>query len=256
MEEINLERFPHSESAKRMLDYVSADFYGKSYVGKWLYQVMGQEYDEASRIMEELPYQFFPETATWGLKYHEIKWGLPVRENLSHEARRKLIYQARDFRAPMTPYRMETSVSNVTGYEVRIFDCHDPGEYVFDHPNRFMIALSAEGSIDVAAVHRLVDALKQSHTTYGISDWVIEVVECGKFEKILQQRIVFRVAVKCTYAVAAKQEMRMCIDNKTEGIGASVNTKRNLWYFDGSVRLDGSRILNALDKNEDLEGLS
>ena len=47
MEEINLERFPHSESAKRMLDYVSADFYGKSYVGKWLYQVMGQEYDEA-----------------------------------------------------------------------------------------------------------------------------------------------------------------------------------------------------------------
>ena len=33
---------------------------------------MGKEMDDAHlRIEEELPYQAFPETATWGLRYHE-----------------------------------------------------------------------------------------------------------------------------------------------------------------------------------------
>ena len=106
MEKFDIENFPTSESAKKMLSYVTEGFYDKSYVGKWLYQVMGLEYDAALKIAEELPYQFFPETATWGLMYHEIKWGLPIRKNLSYEERRRLIYQKRDNRAPMTPYRM------------------------------------------------------------------------------------------------------------------------------------------------------
>ena len=92
-EKFNLEEFPTSESALRMLSYVSEDFYKKSYVGKWLFQVMGLEYDEARKLVEELPYQMFVETATWGLMYHELKWQLPIRNNLSYEERRKLIYQ-------------------------------------------------------------------------------------------------------------------------------------------------------------------
>ena len=32
---IDLERFPWSDSAKRMLTYVTKDWYEKSYVGKW-----------------------------------------------------------------------------------------------------------------------------------------------------------------------------------------------------------------------------
>ena len=44
-EKFDLEAFPTSESAVRMLSYVSQGFYDSSYVGKWLYQVMGMEYD-------------------------------------------------------------------------------------------------------------------------------------------------------------------------------------------------------------------
>ena len=40
-EKFDLEAFPTSESAVRMLSYVSQGFYDNSYVGKWLYQVMG-----------------------------------------------------------------------------------------------------------------------------------------------------------------------------------------------------------------------
>lgn len=106
MGKIDLENFPTSECANEMLGYVTNHgFYDKAYVGKWLFQVMGLEYDEAQKLAEELPLQMFPETATWGLKYHEIKWQLPVREHLPDEERRKLIFQKRDDRPPMTPYR-------------------------------------------------------------------------------------------------------------------------------------------------------
>ena len=66
MTDEELELFPTSESALKMLSYVTPGFYDKSYVGKWMFQVMGLEYDKALKLAEELPEQFFPETATWG----------------------------------------------------------------------------------------------------------------------------------------------------------------------------------------------
>lgn len=127
MERFDLENFPVSESAKNMIASVSDGFYDNSYVGKWLYEVTGQEYDTAREIAEDILNQLFPETATWGLMYHEIKWGLPVRENLPYEERRQLIYRKRDYRAPMTPYRMEGYLKTATGFDVRIADINDPG---------------------------------------------------------------------------------------------------------------------------------
>lgn len=40
---IDLENFPTSQSAQNMLATVTPGFYDQSYVGKWLYQVMGLE---------------------------------------------------------------------------------------------------------------------------------------------------------------------------------------------------------------------
>lgn len=165
---IDLENFPTSESAKRMLASVTPGFYDKSYVGKWLYQVMGLEFDEAEKLIaEELPLQFFPETATWGLMYHEIKWGLPVRDYLSYEERRKLIYEKRDQRAPMTPYRMESLVKNSTGFNIRVSDIHDMlHEYPVDHPNKFVAVFFGTGNVDISTAIALVGRIKQSHTTF------------------------------------------------------------------------------------------
>lgn len=42
----------------KMLSYVTPGFYDKSYVGKWMFQVMGLEYDKALKLAEELPEQF------------------------------------------------------------------------------------------------------------------------------------------------------------------------------------------------------
>ena len=58
MTDEELELFPTSESALKMLSYVTPGFYDKSYVGKWMFQVMGLEYDKALKLAEELPEQF------------------------------------------------------------------------------------------------------------------------------------------------------------------------------------------------------
>ncbi len=213
-ENIDLKNFPVSDSAKRMLSYVSDGFYEKSYVGKWLFQVMGDEYDYARKLVLELPYQFFPETATWGLMYHELKWGLPVRENLPIEQRRLLIYQKRDLKAPMTPYKMEAYLAQATGFCVRVADVNDPGRFGFvpQHPNIFKVYFTGEGTLDSRAVHQMINRMKQSHTAYTVNDRVVFTADNRDIEEIILKR------------------MRLYM-------------KANFWgcyLFDGSYRFDGA----------------
>jgi hypothetical protein len=197
VEKFDLENFPKSESAKKMLSTVSDGFYDTSYVGKWLFEVMGQEYDTVNELMEDLPNQMFPETATWGLMYHEMKWGLPVRNDLDYEERRKLIFQRRDYRAPMTPYRMETYLNNSMDFEFHVLDVHDPGEYNFalEHPNIFKVIAIGEGTLDMKSLREKLDALKQSHTLYRVADWISVILDNRNLEKVNVLRVTNRMAV-------------------------------------------------------------
>lgn len=230
VEKIDLENFPTSESAQNMLATVTPGFYDQSYVGKWLYQVMGLELDEAERLIsEELPLQFFPETATWGLMYHEVKWGLPVRDYLSYDERRKLIYEKRDQRAPMTPYRMESMLANVTGFWANICDIHDGGKYGYKvgHPNTFIAVFVGDGSLNTKAVKRLLDSAKQSHTTYKIIDRMDTVLDNTTLERFIVQNINIMAAVPFWRAA----------------------------LLDGSHRLDGSMLLDSMREYDLILGL-
>lgn len=143
-----------------MLSYVTKGWYDRSYMGKWLYEVMGIELDKAQQIINELSSQVFVETATWGLAYHEIKWGLPVRESLSYEERRKLICRKRDERAPMNPYRMEVILKNMTGREAHVDDESGP-------VNTFTVEFEpGDTPIDLAAVIDRLNEIKQSHVAF------------------------------------------------------------------------------------------
>ena len=227
---IDLENFPTSQSAQNMLATVTPGFYDQSYVGKWLYQVMGLEFDEAERLIaEELPLQFFPETATWGLMYHELKWGLPVRDYLSYDERRKLIYEKRDQRAPMTPYRIETMLANVTGFWANIADIHDGGKYGYkvSHPNTFIAVFVGDGSLNTKAVKRLLDSAKQSHTTYTIIDRMDTVLDCTTLEQMLLRNINVKAVVPFWRAA----------------------------LLDGSGYLDGSMLLDSMREYDLILGL-
>lgn len=329
MKKINLEEFPTSESAKKMLSYVSDGFYDESYVGKWIFQVMGEEYDQTLEIAMDLPAQFYPETATWGLTYHEIKWGLPVQQNLSYEERRRLIFQKRDYRAPMTPYHMEEYLRNVTDFDVRVCDVHDLGEYglVFSHPNRFWVICMGEGTLNSKIMHRFLNRIKQSHTVYTLNDRVVIDMDNRELEKMVLRHIFIRIGIsfwrchvldgcwlldssvklnarrrydlvlrlrniwilpKLMEKVKNPSIMTACkiegeeriseitqgnrlvcdilneiaetavdlyydLNNVREEFGEGLVTiRRNLWCLDGSISLDGSRIINATIKKENL----
>lgn len=168
---MDLETFPQNETAKRMLSYVTQGFYDESYVGKWLYQVMGTEMEEAAAIFDELPYQVVPETASWGLGYLEEKYGLPNRKDLSDDERRKRIIQKRDTRAPMTPYAMERLLKTVTDFQIRVSDINDRFNEISrpaGHPNIFQVILTGEGSADIGKIRPLLDRIKQSHVLYDL----------------------------------------------------------------------------------------
>lgn len=202
MEKFDLENFPVSESAKNMIASVSDGFYDNSYVGKWLYEVMGQEYDTAREIAEDILNQLFPETATWGLMYHEIKWGLPVRENLPYEERRQLIYRKRDYRASMTPYRMEGYLKTATGFDVRIADINDPGDYGFvaPHPNVFKAYFMGEGTLASKRVRAMLNELKQSHTMFTMNDRTEIVSDNRNLEEMNLKKVIFHIAESFWYS--------------------------------------------------------
>jgi len=278
MGKFDLENFPTSESAKKMLSYVSDGFYDESYVGKWLFQVMGAEYDKALEIVEDLPAQFFPETATWGLMYHEIKWGLPVRLNLPYKERRRLIYLKRDYRAPMTPYHMEKYLENATGFMVRIADVNDPGEYGFEasHPNIFKAYFIGEGTLDSKKVREILNRLKQSHTTYKINDRIISAVECSSLNGIrlinvcLHLKMPFlpfrsydgtsyyngatRYDAQRRYKLGIMLRQRCEIREPGHEIdNLTVETRRNVQYYSGKKRYDGTTKYNAMIRKDVIE---
>lgn len=190
---MNIENFPTSEAAKRMMGYITGNgFYDRSYVGKWIFQVMGIEMDEARRIIEdELPYQAFPETATWGLRYHEEKFGLPIRENLSPEERRKLILDRRDTKAPITPWRLEKMMNSVLGCDVKVVDIHEPDNKI-THPNTFVVYLEGEGAFSLQKGIDKINDATQSHTSYELH---VRLAVFVLVENILFNRMTVRLPI-------------------------------------------------------------
>lgn len=256
MEKFDLENFPISESAKKMLSYVSDGFYDESYVGKWLFQVMGAEYDKTLEIVEDLPAQFFPETATWGLMYHEIKWGLPVRMNLSHEERRRQIYLKRDYRTPMTPWQMERYLVDATDFEVHVADINDPGEYGFvsSHPNMFKVYFVGEETLDAKRVFEIIDGLKQSHTTYKVQDRINLSIEHLKNAMRLRNVCLHISISHCDeHKVSSMLKLHFKVEVPREKVNISVETKRNVIRYNGQRKYDGTTTYNAMIRKEIIE---
>ena len=159
---MDLENFPTSAAAKRMLSYVSTGFYDESYVGKWIYQVMGAKMDFLEDMVETLPYQAFVSTATWGLQYWEILVGLPVREDLPDGERRERILTRLDNRHAVNPAWLSWFCSSITGRTVTVTE--NQGTYTFS-----VRIESGEGNNNLETMIRRLDAVKPAHLSYDVT---------------------------------------------------------------------------------------
>lgn len=168
---IDLEKFPSNNIAQEMMQGVTKGWYDHSYVGKWMFQVMGMSMERIKSLYEELPEQFFVETATWGLSFHEEKHGLPIRTEMDIEERRALIYQRTKSRVAITPYNLEQMLKQRLKLQAEISDVHDAGSLKFkpSHPNEFKVTIWEHGTnseINYEAVEKLILDVKQSHTVF------------------------------------------------------------------------------------------
>ncbi len=149
-----------SPSGQRMMGRISP-IYDQSYVCKWLMQAMGLEWDAARAYMDELPYQAFPETATWGIRYWEQKYGIAPNPSLSLAQRRINVIARRGVRQSLNPGRLGQILGTITGAAVRVTEF--PSEY------RFQVSIADGSFSDYPGLVAYLEEIKQSHLGYGIT---------------------------------------------------------------------------------------
>lgn len=148
-----------SPTGQRMLSRVSP-IYDNSYVGLWLFEAIGQEYDELWQIMDEFPLQLFPETATWSLGLWERRYGLTVPSASTIEERRMNIKIKRDARPPMNPARIEALAETITGAEASVKEGVAPFT--------FQLILSNDTDYSAAKLEETIKTYKPAHMSCDI----------------------------------------------------------------------------------------
>lgn len=149
-----------SEAAKRALDYISP-VYAEATIALMILNCIGKANDDVQKAAEDIWLQMRPQTATWGLMYWEMEFGLPVRSDLSYEQRRQKVITKMRSRGPVNPATIENIVESVTGFSAEVT------ENVAK--NTFRITISAlPSSVDEGAVRRAVDKRKQAQEIYEI----------------------------------------------------------------------------------------
>lgn len=108
-----------SERGQRIIDYVSP-IYGDSYVGLWLFEIIGSALDKVHEAASDLRYETNPATVDKLVGYWEDSYGIPRNSELTIEQRRARLIAWRD-RGPCNPTRLAAAVSAaLDGVEVEI----------------------------------------------------------------------------------------------------------------------------------------
>lgn len=151
-----------SKCADRMLRRVSP-IYDNSYVGLWMFEAIGREYDKLWEIVESLDNQMFPETATWAIQLWERRYGIPINTTKTIEERRRALLAARGIPRAFTPYSLENLISGLTSAKVI---CED-----YISPYTFGICIESTDSqicVDYDSVKSTVNRHKPSHLSYEV----------------------------------------------------------------------------------------
>ena len=147
-----------SQSAGRMINAISP-IYNQSYVGLWLQEAMGREYDALWSVMNMLSAQLFPETATWGIGLWEQRYHLDQDERLPLSKRRRAIKEKIVSRGPFTPARITALIKAVLGMD----------SYVLENTaaHTFTIFINTTTASE-HVVRNVLDELKPAHMSYEI----------------------------------------------------------------------------------------
>ena len=152
-----------SEAADRMLNRVSP-IYDDSYVGLWVFEAIGREYDDLHELISSFPAQAFPDTATWAIELWEKRYDIVPDSSLSLEERRKKVISAIGISKPFTPYILEKLLSDMTGRRAIVEDVVGP--YTF---GVYLESTVEQHDTDFSAICSTIERYKPSHLSYEIA---------------------------------------------------------------------------------------
>ena len=152
-----------SEAGQRMLDRVTP-IYDNSYVGLWLFEAMGREWDVFWDLVVSLQTELIPETATWMLPLWEQRYGIIPPAGSTEEQRRQAVVQMRELPHPLSPYRLERYLETVTGRTVNIIE--NVADYTF---GIFITGGSEDAELNYDALRKYINAHKPSHMAYVLT---------------------------------------------------------------------------------------
>lgn len=162
MSNFDIEHFPTSPTALRMLSRISP-IYDRSYVGKWIFQVMGADMDDVRLRFEELRLQAFPETATWSIPYWEQRYGITPTPGQTMEERRRAVVLKRNSRDPMNPAKIEHIIQTLTGMAAKVT------EDVAPYTASMEISDDGSGAVHFGDVLRSIRRIKPSHIAIAVT---------------------------------------------------------------------------------------
>ena len=160
MEATQRDKILKSEAGNRMADNVTP-IYDNSYVACWIYEIIGGEFDKLWDLLESLPEQLFPETATWSLELWERRYHLPIGVGTIQERRNNVLLK-RGNNLPLCPARLENTLALICGCEVK----------VVDHVAPYTFSVTIEGSPSQEITKKVkleVDRQKPSHLSCQIA---------------------------------------------------------------------------------------
>ena len=152
-----------STAAKRMIETVSP-IYEDAYAGCWLFEDIGREWDRLWEIIDQLPDQLFPQTATWMLELWERRYGITPNEDDTIEIRRQRIQEFETYPKPFTPWTLDRWCQITMGRNAVVED--NIGPYTFGVT---IIGHEDSEPLDIKKLKKYINSHKHSHMSYDLA---------------------------------------------------------------------------------------
>ena len=171
-----------SPEAKAFLRMVTKGFYSQSYIGLWIYEVIGREWDEMRAWSEGLKDEINPQTCTWSIAIWEWVYGFEPDDSLSLEYRRQRLLSQTNTIRPINPEAIRRAVAALIGAGPEAVEVND-----LVGPYRFEVVLHPqETPFPYTRVERLIWDIKPSHLA---------------FETVMETKVLIRVMINTEWAL-------------------------------------------------------
>lgn len=165
--ELDIIRSPEAEAFLRS---VTKGFYNQSFIGLWIYEVIGREWDELREWSEGMRTEIHPQTCTWSIGIWEWVYGFPPDETLTLEERRRRVLSRVFSAKPINPEVLRRGISATAGAEAEVKD--------FVSPYTFGVTLRITNNpIPLERILRYIYETKPAHLSVASVEVVFPKIE-------------------------------------------------------------------------------